>query len=133
MLDALVLTIGEQLSLLGYEGFRLRVREVVVHTLAGAQCAGSWAPRHLAGGAAVAGGGCGAAPLCVGAPGARGGRCARVRCAGAPLLLGGVVLGVAGAACGAEPCAPAAGASAAAAADWLRSVLAGIHSLHGDE
>ncbi|KPI95310.1 hypothetical protein RR46_08769 [Papilio xuthus] len=85
MLDALMITIGEEFNVLGYGSPRIAsgsgrraVRVLVVRTLAGAQCGAGWAPRHLAQGAAAGAGSCGAAPLCAG-PGARPARLQPVR------------------------------------------------------
>ncbi|XP_013166450.1 PREDICTED: uncharacterized protein LOC106116937 [Papilio xuthus] len=122
MLDALMITIGEEFNVLGYGSPRIAsgsegrgvgrgsgrraVRVLVVRTLAGAQCGAGWAPRHLAQGAAAGAGAgsCGAAPLCAG-PARAPPACNQ--CAGAPLLRDSRLVGVLAAGPCGEACGPA--------------------------
>ncbi|XP_045542345.1 CLIP domain-containing serine protease 14D [Papilio machaon] len=129
MLDALMITIGVEFNLLGYESHRGRasgeagrraVRVLAVRTLAGAQCSSGWSPRHLAHGAAVGAGGCGAAPLCAG-PARAPPACSH--CAGAPLLRGSRLVGVLAAGPCGEACGPALYVNVATVLDWLNSTI----------
>ncbi|XP_026727997.1 phenoloxidase-activating factor 1-like [Trichoplusia ni] len=122
-LDYFSVAVGERFVLLGYGGYRTvdkgpagrRLRQVSVFAVSAAQCAG-WAPRHLAGGARVAG------ALCAGARRARSEPCNY--CAGAPLLRGGTLYGVMSdnAAC-AVACEPQLYVNLAMLRDWIDAVI----------
>ncbi|XP_068629014.1 venom plasminogen activator GPV-PA-like [Battus philenor] len=132
MLDALLVTIGEPFSLLGYGRFRRvegetmrAVHEVRVRALPSVQCARTWAPRHLSRGVALKPAACALPPLCAGTLG--GGAASDSApcgyCAGTPLLRGRMLLGTMSfVPCG-DPCEPAFYVNLAVVADWLQSVL----------
>ncbi|CAH2989715.1 unnamed protein product [Chilo suppressalis] len=141
MLDYLLITTGQRLTILGYGNYRTmsknvsgrRLREVHVYSMPGAQCARRgeeewWAPRHLWDPAplgAEQGAGesaCAASAICAGGLYARAAPC--YYCAGTPLLAGRVLLGVmsGNAQCGVA-CEPALYVNVAAVRDWLDFVI----------
>ncbi|CAG5034742.1 unnamed protein product [Parnassius apollo] len=138
VLEFLMVTIGEQLSLLGYGKFRegmgsgeesRAAREVHVHRVAGAQCAAA-ALRHLMRPAPAPPPTCAAPPLCA--------RPVHLRapppppalppapdacyCGGALLLRGTTALGVQAGPC--AGCEPALYVSLAHIADWIHALIA---------
>ncbi|CAK1599262.1 unnamed protein product [Parnassius mnemosyne] len=125
MLEFLMVTIGEQLSLLGYEKFSGEesggAGSVRVRRVASAQC-GQWALRHLVRPAPAPAASCGAAPLCVRGAGGAGAAPAACYCAGALLLRADTALGVQAGPC--VGCEPALYVNLAHLADWIHALIA---------
>ncbi|XP_045760529.1 brain-specific serine protease 4-like [Maniola jurtina] len=133
MIDYFLITIGERLAILGYGRFRnidkdpltRSVREVSVHSMPLSVCPtarATWSLRHLAGGAPVTHGACGASPICAGVLRARTSPCNY--CSGTPLLNQDVLLGIMSdnQHCGLS-CEPALFVNLALVTDWLQAVL----------